>query len=117
MAKRVPALVEGAILKWARESGGYSIEDIAARFGKDAETIRAWEEDEKSHPYMGQLRNLATLQKHPDYRLHPTKLSVRSYQYSRAGDHLPYIMPATPILQPCAPPEPALPETSLHRPR
>ncbi len=63
MAKLVPALVEGAILKWARESGGYSIEDIAARFGKDAEIIRAWEEDEETYPYMGQLRYLANLYK------------------------------------------------------
>ncbi len=63
MAKRVRALVDGAILKWARESGGYSIEEIAARFGKDAETIRAWEEDEETYPYMGQLRDLANLYK------------------------------------------------------
>ena len=63
MAKRVPALVEGDILKWARKSGGYSIEQIAERFGKDVETIRAWEEDENSHPYMGQLRDLANLYK------------------------------------------------------
>ena len=63
MAKRVPALAEGAILKWARESAGYSIEDIADRFGKNAETILAWEEDEETYPYMGQLRELANLYK------------------------------------------------------
>ena len=65
MAKRVPALVEGEVLKWARESGGYSLEEIAARFRKDPDEIRAWEEDDESHPYMGQLRGLANLYKRP----------------------------------------------------
>ena len=64
MAKRIPALVEGAILTWARESAGYSIEDIATRFKKSPEAILAWEQGEM-HPFMGQLRQLANLYKRP----------------------------------------------------
>ena len=64
MAKRVPALVEGAILTWARESAGYSIEEIATRLRKSPETILAWEQGEM-HPFMGQLRRLASLYKRP----------------------------------------------------
>ena len=41
MGKRVPALVEPSVLVWARESAGYTVEDIAQRFDKDPEFILA----------------------------------------------------------------------------
>lgn len=64
MAKRVPALVDGKVLAWARESAGYSVQDIADRFKKDTAEILAWEQGE-AHPYMGQLRDLANFYKRP----------------------------------------------------
>lgn len=64
MAKRIPALVEGSVLAWARDTAGYSVEDIAGRFRKDPEEILAWERN-KARPYMGQLRDLASLYKRP----------------------------------------------------
>jgi Zn-dependent peptidase ImmA (M78 family)/transcriptional regulator with XRE-family HTH domain len=64
VAKKVPALVEGEVLAWARESAGYSVQDIAARFKKEPDEILAWERNE-AHPYMGQLRDLANLYKRP----------------------------------------------------
>lgn len=64
MPKATLAIVEPSILKWARESAGYTVEDIAKRFKKDPSEIRAWEsEDTEQAPYMGQLRNLANLYK------------------------------------------------------
>lgn len=62
MGKRVPALVEPSVLVWARESAGYTVEDIAQRFDKDPEFILAWEKG-KTHPYVGQLRDLANFYK------------------------------------------------------
>lgn len=64
MGKRVPALVEGALLAWARESAGYSVQEIADHFKKAPETIRAWEQGEQTL-FMGQLRALANLYKRP----------------------------------------------------
>lgn len=66
MAKGTPAIVEPSILKWARESAGYTIDDLAKRFSKNPDEIRAWETDDPENPlYMGQLRDLANLYKRP----------------------------------------------------
>lgn len=66
MAKRIPAIVAPALLSWARESAGYSIEEIATKLKKDPETIRVWEtEGGEERPFMGQLRTLANLYKRP----------------------------------------------------
>ncbi len=64
MPKGIPAIVEPSILQWARESAGYTVEDIAKRFKKDPSEIRAWEsEATEQRPFMGQLRDLANLYK------------------------------------------------------
>jgi transcriptional regulator with XRE-family HTH domain len=66
MAKGTPAIVEPSVLRWARESAGYTIHDLAKRFSKDPEEIRGWEsDDQEKRPYMGQLRDLANLYKRP----------------------------------------------------
>ena len=64
MAKRVQALVEGSVLTWARETAGYTIQDVANRFKKDPELITAWESGE-AMPFMGQLRVMANMFKRP----------------------------------------------------
>lgn len=64
MAKGIPAIVEPSVLQWARESAGYTVEDIAKRFKKDPAEILAWEGgDPEDRPFMGQLRDLANLYK------------------------------------------------------
>lgn len=62
MSKRIPALVEPSVLVWARETAGYSIDDVAAKLKKDHETIEAWESGEQ-RPFMGQLRRLSEIYK------------------------------------------------------
>jgi Zn-dependent peptidase ImmA (M78 family)/DNA-binding transcriptional regulator YiaG len=62
MSKRIPALVEPTVLIWARETSGYSIEDVAAKLKKEPEAIAAWESGER-HPFMGQLRRLSEIYK------------------------------------------------------
>jgi Zn-dependent peptidase ImmA (M78 family) len=64
MPKGVPAFVEPSILKWARETAGYTVDDIAKRFSKDPAEIREWETPgSDKRPFMGQLRDLANLYK------------------------------------------------------
>ncbi len=62
MSKRIPALVEPTVLVWARETAGYSIDDVAAKLKKEPETIEAWESGEQ-RPFMGQLRRLSEIYK------------------------------------------------------
>lgn len=62
MARRIPALIQPSILVWARESAGYSLEDVARHFRKEPEIIAAWEKGVE-RPLMGQLRKLADLYK------------------------------------------------------
>ena len=49
-----------SVLRWARESQGYSIGDVAAKFKKRPEEVEAWEsEDKESSPTYVQLERLA----------------------------------------------------------
>jgi transcriptional regulator with XRE-family HTH domain len=64
MARRIPALVEPALLGWARDTAGYTIEEAAGRLKKDARVILAWEAGD-DRPAMGQLRRLAGIYKRP----------------------------------------------------
>ena len=52
------ALVEPAILNWARSSAGLSIEEAAHSLQTKPEKITAWEGGEAS-PSMSQLRKMA----------------------------------------------------------
>lgn len=62
MAKRVPAMIRPELLVWARESAGYSVEEIAAKLRKDPKVVLAWETG-TDRPFMGQLRRLADIYK------------------------------------------------------
>lgn len=62
MAKRIRALVEPPVLVWARETAGYSREEVAERLDKDAAVLKSWEEG-ADRPLMGQLRKLADIYK------------------------------------------------------
>ena len=66
MPKGIPAIVEPSVLQWARETAGFTIEDIAKRFKKDPSEILSWERGDSEHrPFLGQLRDLANLYKRP----------------------------------------------------
>jgi Zn-dependent peptidase ImmA (M78 family) len=56
MAEFLP--INTDVLKWARESIGLSIEDVAQRMKKTTEVIKSWESGEKSPSY-SQLEKLA----------------------------------------------------------
>ncbi len=59
MTDRIP--VNPEMLKWARETGGYSVEDVAARLKRKritSETVKSWEKGTNSPTYV-QLERLA----------------------------------------------------------
>ena len=59
MADTVPG-VNRSILRWARESQGYSVEEVAAILKKSPEVVAAWESDEDdAAPTYVQLERLA----------------------------------------------------------
>jgi Zn-dependent peptidase ImmA (M78 family) len=64
MAAKVKALVKPALLVWARESAGLTIEEAAKGVTTDPKKLAAWESGE-SQPSVPQLRKLATKYKRP----------------------------------------------------
>jgi len=56
--------VESSVLKWARETIGKSIEDVARRLDLSKSVVERWESGEK-RPTLKQLRELATFYKRP----------------------------------------------------
>jgi Zn-dependent peptidase ImmA (M78 family) len=66
MATAVKALVNPALIAWARETAGFSLSDAAKRLKIDEAVLEAWE-DAKSGgaPTIPQLRKLASLFKRP----------------------------------------------------
>jgi Zn-dependent peptidase ImmA (M78 family)/DNA-binding XRE family transcriptional regulator len=64
MAQRQYALVDGALLKWARESARFELDSAAKKVGVPAQRLDAWERGEL-RPTMNQLRKLANTYKRP----------------------------------------------------
>lgn len=62
MARSTEALVEPDILKWARSTAGYSVEEAASSLQTKPEKVAAWEEGAES-PSMSQLRRMAAAYK------------------------------------------------------
>ena len=59
MARGVKVRLNNAdLLRWARESAGYGLEEMAAYLGKPVDAVRAWEEGRDSPTY-SQLRDFA----------------------------------------------------------
>jgi Zn-dependent peptidase ImmA (M78 family) len=96
MAKRTQALINADMLTWARETAGYSVEDIAAWLHKEPGVVAAWESGSKAL-YMGQLRALANHYKRPvsDFYLparpaeHPFPHDFRRLPGQVAGTYSP----------------------------
>lgn len=51
--------VQPSIIRWARESMGMSIEDVAYKLKRPLEEVLAWEADDGASPTYAQLENLA----------------------------------------------------------
>ena len=64
MAATVKAAVAPAVMRWARESHGLSLEEAAERLHVHAERITAWEAGE-DRPTIGQLRRAAEVYRRP----------------------------------------------------
>jgi Zn-dependent peptidase ImmA (M78 family) len=62
MMARVKAEIKSELLVWARESAGFSIDEVADKLKKDPDVIRSWERG-PDQPFMGQLRRLAAIYK------------------------------------------------------
>lgn len=66
MAARVKSLNNPALIKWARETAGFSIADAAARLNISEEQLATFEKsDADDAPSIPQLRKMATLFKRP----------------------------------------------------
>lgn len=69
MAKSLKG-VTASVLQWARESQGYSLEEVAQRLGREPDEVRDWEsEDSEASPTYAQLEKLA-------YKLYKRPLAV-----------------------------------------
>src|SRR2546422_1081475 len=64
MPRSIPALVKPALLIWARERAGLSLEVAAARTDIEIERLRQWEQGQ-NHPSIAQLRKLGEVYKRP----------------------------------------------------
>ena len=64
MSQRVKALITPAVLKWARESAGLTVEEAAARLKRSADELAQWETGE-SQPTIPQARKAANVYKRP----------------------------------------------------
>jgi Zn-dependent peptidase ImmA (M78 family) len=60
MAERIPALINPAMLVWAREEAGYTVEIAAVRSGYPLKKLAAWERGE-AQPTLRQAENLAKI--------------------------------------------------------
>jgi len=64
MAKSIPALVEPALLRWARKTAGLDIPTVAKRLQETEERLRAWESGTES-PTIAKMRRLSGIYKRP----------------------------------------------------
>ncbi|OXU15036.1 XRE family transcriptional regulator [Sedimentisphaera salicampi] len=60
--KRVEANITPEVIKWARKTAGYSLEEAAHKIGRSEDEITAWETGEKK-PTIPQARNAAKVYK------------------------------------------------------
>src|SRR4051794_33466012 len=64
MTRTVEALIEPALLVWARRSSGVDIDTAAKRAGVEPARLESWEAGH-TRPTIAQLRKLANLYKRP----------------------------------------------------
>ena len=64
MARSIEALVNADVLRWARDSAGFDLDDAAKKIGVSANRLFLWEEGE-SRPTIKQLFKLSNVYKRP----------------------------------------------------
>jgi transcriptional regulator with XRE-family HTH domain len=64
MARTPPALVEPALLSWARASAGLTVEEAAKKLDQPPDRLAAWEAGDE-RPSVAQLRAAARVYKRP----------------------------------------------------
>ncbi len=64
MARRVAALANPALLRWARSNSGFTPDEVARKIRVAPERIDAWETG-AAHPTISQLRNLGRVYRRP----------------------------------------------------
>jgi len=64
MAVSIPADVNPALLKWARDQSGYSLRELAKAIGVSDDRIQAWEQGER-RPTVRQIQTLAKRLRRP----------------------------------------------------
>lgn len=64
MAKTAEALINPEVLTWARETVGFSEDDLAAKLKVEADTVRAWEGGNE-RPSIAKLKQIANTLKRP----------------------------------------------------
>lgn len=69
MASQPVAGIQPSVLRWARESQGYSIDDVAQHLKREPAEIEAWEKPGTAAPTYAQLEDLA-------YKLYKRPLAV-----------------------------------------
>ena len=66
MAARVKAIINPALITWARDSAGFTVAEAAQKLGLEQKQLAAWEDPEtEDGPSIPQLRKLAALFKRP----------------------------------------------------
>jgi Zn-dependent peptidase ImmA (M78 family)/transcriptional regulator with XRE-family HTH domain len=66
MAARVKAIINPALISWARDSAGFTLAEAAKKLGIEEKRLAAWEDPAvEDGPSIPQLRKLATLCKRP----------------------------------------------------
>lgn len=88
-----------ALLAWARQTSGYTLEEVAHAVAKPPEVVRAWENGEDSPTY-GQLKRLAAKVKRPIAALFlpqppdgpPPLPDFRSLSYGERGEYGPSLL-------------------------
>ena len=90
MAARVKSLASPALIKWSRETAGFTLAQAAERLGIDEARLTAWEDPAaKDAPSIPQLRKLAGLFKRPLAVFYLREVPARQFQVMRDLRRLP----------------------------
>ena len=66
MPRSIPALVKPALLVWARDRSGLTLEQAAKKLQIDAAVLERWEsESSEERPTIAQVRRLGEIYKRP----------------------------------------------------
>src|SRR5690348_8825124 len=90
MAARVKSFANPALIKWSRETAGFTLAQAAERLGMDEARLIAWEDPASENaPSIPQLRKLAGLFKRPLAVFYLQEVPARQFQVMRDLRRLP----------------------------